>query len=110
MPNLVKEKSMPVRAAPESPWKQKLKKTNKDELISFLVPPKTAKSEYENQETSKYVFKCLDGDIQIPEYGIRRTDFYYKQSKAREVDENGHIFNYQKFPRLGFSQSFSDKI
>ena len=55
MPNLVKEKSMPVRT---------------------------------------YVFKCLDGDIQIPEYGIRRTDFYYKQSKAREVDENGHIFNY----------------
>ena len=94
MPNLVKEKSMPVRTAPESPWKQKLKKSNKDELISFLVPPKTAKSEYEKQETSKYVFKCLDGDIQIPEYGIRRTDFYYKQSKAREVDENGHIFNY----------------
>ena len=70
MPNLVKEKSMPVRT---------------------------------------YVFKCLDGDIQIPEYGIRRTDFYYKQSKAREVDENGHIFNYQKFPRLGFGIDDSNR-
>ena len=102
MPNLVKEKSRPVKTAPESPWKQKLKKSNKDDLISFLVPPKAAKSAYDNQEPSKYVFKCLDGDIQIPEYGIRRTDFYYKQCEAREVDKNGHIFNYQKFPRPGF--------
>ena len=102
MPNLVREKSRPVKKAPDSPWKQKLKKSNKDDVISFLEPPKTAKSEYEGQEPSKYIFKCMDGDIQIPEYGIRRTDFYYKQSKAREVDENGHIFNYQKFPRLGF--------
>ena len=98
----LREKSRPVKTVPESPWKQKLKKSNKDELISFLAPPKAAKSEYEKQEPSEYVFKCLDGDIHIPEYGIRRTDFYYEQSKARKVDENGHIFNYQKFPRLGF--------
>ena len=106
MPNVVREKSRPVKPEPESPWKQKLKKSNKEELISFLKPPKAAKDEYKSQTPSKYVFKCRDGDIQIPEYGIRRTDFYYKQSKAREIDEeNGNIFNYQEFPRLGLFQN-----
>ena len=57
-PNLLnraalREKSRPVKTAPESPWKQKLKRSNKDELISFLVPPKAAKCEYEKQEPSK---------------------------------------------------------
>ena len=108
-PNAVREKALPVKAEPakpESPWKRKLKNSNKEQVISFLQPPKTAKDDYESQKPAKYVFKCKDGDIQIPEYGIRRTDFYYKQSIAREVDENnGHIFNYQEFPRLGLFQN-----
>ena len=107
MPNVVREKSRPVKPEPESPWKQKLKNSNKEQVISFLQPPKTAKADYISQKPAKYVFKCKDGDIQIPEYGIRRTDFYYKQSTAREVDENnGHIFNYQEFPRLGLFKNF----
>ena len=51
----------------------------KDEMISLLLPPKSAKNEYIEQQPAKYVFKCMDGDIQIPEYGIFRTDFYYKE-------------------------------
>ena len=72
---------------------------DKDEIISLLLPPKSAKNEYIEQQPAKYVFKCMDGDIQIPEYGILRTEFYYQQVKAREVDENGHIYNYKQFPR-----------
>ena len=72
---------------------------DKDEMISLLLPPKSAKNEYIEQQPAKYVFKCMDGDIQIPEYGILRTEFYYQQVKAREVDENGHIYNYKQFPR-----------
>ena len=51
---------------------------DKDEMIALLQPPKSARNEYVEQKPAKYVFKCMDGDIQIPEYGILRTDFYYK--------------------------------
>ena len=48
----------------------------KDEMISLLRTPKWAKNEYVEQKPAKYIFKCKDGDIQIPEYGLLRTDFY----------------------------------
>ena len=51
----------------------------KEDIISYLIPPKSAKNDYMEQKQAKYVFKCMDGDIQIPEYGIFRTDFYYKE-------------------------------
>ena len=47
-------------------------------MLSFLKAPKYAKDDYMEQKAAKYVFKCMDGDIQIPEYGMIRTDFYYK--------------------------------
>ena len=50
----------------------------KAEMIALLLPPKSIKSEYVEQIPGKYVFKCKDGDIQIPEYGILRTEFYYQ--------------------------------
>ena len=50
----------------------------KDEMIMFLRPPKMAKNEYMEQTPAKYVFQCSDGEIQIPEYGLLRTDFYYQ--------------------------------
>ena len=48
----------------------------KEEVMSFLKPPKCAKNDYMERKPAKYVFKCLDGDIQIPAYGLNRTDFY----------------------------------
>ena len=51
----------------------------KDALLSLLRPPKFAKNDYLEQKPAKYIFRCMDGDIQIPEYGILRTDFYYKE-------------------------------
>ena len=50
----------------------------KDEMLVLLRPPKFLKYEYLEQQPAKYVFKCKDGDIQIPEYGLLRTDFYYQ--------------------------------
>ena len=50
----------------------------KEDVMSYLTPPKSAKNDYVEQKPAKYVFKCMDGDIQIPEYGILRTDFYYQ--------------------------------
>ena len=50
----------------------------KDDMLLFLRPPKFAKNEYCEQKPAKYVFKCMDGEIQIPEYGLLRTDFYYQ--------------------------------
>ena len=50
-----------------------------EEMIGFLIPPKSAKNDYVEQKPAKYVFKCMDGDIQIPEYGILRTEFYYQE-------------------------------
>ena len=50
----------------------------KDDMLLLLRPPKFAKNEYLEQKPAKYVFKCMDGDIQIPEYGLLRTDFYYQ--------------------------------
>ena len=91
-----------------------------NEIISFLSPCKTALHDYQEQKPAKFTFKCLDGDIQISEYGILRTDFYYKerikqtdfhqfvgvnvyldteQVRARENKEKGNIFNYEKFPK-----------
>lgn len=78
---------------------QQITLEDKNEIISLLLPPKSAKNEYIEQRPAKYVFKCMDGEIQIPEYGLLRTEFYYQQVKAREVDENGHIYNYTQFPR-----------
>ena len=53
--------------------------SDEDDLIgSFLRPPKIAKDEYMEQTPAKFVFQCGDGDIQIPEYGLLRTDFYYQ--------------------------------
>ena len=54
------------------------------EIIAFLLPPKSAKNDYVEQKPAKYVFKCMDGDIQIPEYGILRTEFYYQE----KIDES----------------------
>ena len=51
----------------------------KEDIISYLIPPKSAKNDYMEQKPAKYVFTCRDGDIQIPDYGIFRTDFYYKE-------------------------------
>ena len=48
----------------------------KDEIIALLLPPKSVKNEYLEQKPAKYVFQCLDGDIQVSEYGILRTEFY----------------------------------
>ena len=48
----------------------------KEEVMSYLKPPKCAKNDYMERKPAKYVFKCLDGDIQIPAYGLNRTDFY----------------------------------
>ena len=56
----------------------KVEQAAKDEMITLLLPPKSVKNEYLEQTPAKYVFKCKDGDIQIPEYGILRTDFYYQ--------------------------------
>ena len=50
----------------------------KDDMIALLLPPKSVKNEYEEQKPAEYVFKCMDGDIHVPEYGISRTDFYYQ--------------------------------
>ena len=59
-----------------------------EDMIVFLLPPKSAKNDYVEQKPAKYVFKCMDGDIQIPEYGILRTEFYYQE----RIDElNVHI-------------------
>lgn len=92
-----------VRRHNESAARERKRKASesKDELIALLLPPKSAKTDYEEQKPAKYVFKCMDGDIQIPEYGILRTEFYYQQVnlEARKADENGHIFNYQNIPK-----------
>ena len=61
----------------------------KDDMIEFLRPPKIAKNEYLEQKLSKFVFKCSDGDIQIPEYGLLRTDFYYQE----RIHFNSHNFS-----------------
>ena len=50
----------------------------KEDIMSYLTPPKSAKNDYVEKKPAKYVFKCMDGDIQIPAYGIYRTDFYNK--------------------------------
>ena len=50
----------------------------KEDVMSYLTPPKSAKNDYVEKKPAKYVFKCMDGDIQIPAYGIYRTDFYNK--------------------------------
>ena len=50
-----------------------------NEIIAFLSPCKTALYDYQEQKPAKYTFKCLDGDIQVSEYGILKTDFYYKE-------------------------------
>ena len=51
---------------------------DKDDMIALLLPPESIKNEYVEQEPAKYIFKCMDGDIHVPEYGILRTEFYYQ--------------------------------
>ena len=51
---------------------------DKDDIIALLFAPKSIKNEYVEQKPAKYVFKCMDGDIHVPEYGLSRTEFYYQ--------------------------------
>ena len=44
-----------------------------------MRPPQSIKKEYEDQTPAKYVFKCKDGEIQISEYGISRSEFYFQE-------------------------------
>ena len=48
-------------------------------MISLLLPPQSVKKEYKDQIPAKYVFKCKDGVIQVPEYGILRSEFYFQE-------------------------------
>ena len=75
-----REKVTQEYAARESALKRSA--SNKDDMISFLRPPKMAKEEYMEQTPAKFVFQCRDGDIQIPEYGLLQTDFYYQERIA----------------------------
>ena len=70
-----------LKASNESARAERKRKASesKDEMIALLLPPKSAKTDYVEQKSAKYVFKCMDGDIQIPEYGILRTEFYYQE-------------------------------
>ena len=72
-----REKTAQEYAARESALKRSA--SDKDAMISFLRPPKMAKLEYMEQTPAKFVFQCRDGDIQIPEYGLLRSDFYYQE-------------------------------
>ena len=58
---------------------------DKDEMLLLLRTPKWAKNDYIEQKPAKYVFKCMDGDIQIPQYGLLRTDFYHQVRKTLTV-------------------------
>ena len=51
---------------------------DKDDMIALLPPPKSIKNDYVEQKPAEYVFKCMDGLIHVPEYGILRTEFYYQ--------------------------------
>ena len=51
---------------------------DKDDMIALLLPPKSIKNDYVEQKPAEYVFKCMDGLIHVPEYGILRTEFYYQ--------------------------------
>ena len=51
---------------------------DKDDMIGLLLPPKSIKNDYVEQKPAEYVFKCMDGLIHVPEYGILRTEFYYQ--------------------------------
>ena len=112
---------------------------DKDDIIALLLPPKSIKNDYVEQKPAEYVFKCMDGLIHVPEYGILRTEFYYqdqimyfpknsrfiliwlkmselsydylvwKQAKARKVDENGNIFEYEQFPK-SIVKYFTDSL
>ena len=82
------------RKATEKAQKRKATLKAAAEMIAFLRPPKSAKNDYLEQKPAKYVFKCMDGDIQIPEYGILRTEFYYQE----RVDQlKKPIDNYREF-------------
>ena len=61
----------------------------KDDMLSLLRTPKWAKNEYVEQKPAKYVFKCKDGDIQIPEYGLLRTEFY---NQGGIIPRAGYMF------------------
>merc|ERR1711990_451156 len=92
-----REKAAQEYAARESALKRSA--SDKDDMISFLRPPKTAKLEYMEQTPAKFVFQCRDGDIQIPEYGLLRSDFYYQRYKARANEKDGYIYDYKQFAK-----------
>ena len=46
--------------------------------IALSLPPESIKNDYVEQKPAEYVFKCMDGLIHVPEYGILRTEFYYQ--------------------------------
>ena len=76
------EKNTREKTAKEYAVRESALKRSATDIISFLCPPKMARDEYTEQTPAKFVFKCRDGDIQIPEYGLLRTDFYYQERIA----------------------------
>ena len=77
-----KDKAILAKTVLEMEKKRKASEAEKEALnekIFLLLPPKSVKNDYLEQNPAKYVFRCSDGDIQIPEYGILQTEFYYKE-------------------------------
>ena len=50
-----------------------------------MLPGQSFKNEYLEQIPAKYVFKCKDGLIQVSEYGISRSEFYFQEWVVRRV-------------------------
>ena len=89
-----REKAAQEYAARESALKRSA--SDKDDMISFLRQAnksKMAKFEYIEQTPAKFVFQCWDGDIQIPEYGLLRSDFYYQERMNLSIRLNVLITN-----------------
>ena len=77
-----RDKATLAKTVLEMEKKRKASEAEKEALnekIFLLLPPKSVKNDYLEQNPAKYVFRCHDGDIQIPEYGILQTEFYYKE-------------------------------
>lgn len=77
-----KDKAALEKTVLEMEKKRKASEAEKEALneqIFLLLPPKSVKNDYVEQNPAKFIFRCSDGDIQIPEYGILQTEFYYKE-------------------------------
>lgn len=77
-----KDKAALAKTVLEMEKKRKTFEAEKEALnekIFLLLPPKSVKNDYLEQNPAKYIFRCSDGDIQIPDYGILQTEFYYKE-------------------------------